>query len=84
MNGEERPRGEWLNVVKLTCQEYNGREYGECSICHKVREVENFCPHCGADMRGKSSIFEGHKSIPDEVYVLVDKVLDISKEAHNE
>ena len=49
----DSPRGEWLNVAKLTCQEYNGREYGECSICHKVREAENFCPHCGADMRGE-------------------------------
>ena len=49
---EERPQGEWLNVAKLTCQEYDGRKYGECSICHKVRQVENFCPHCGANMRG--------------------------------
>ena len=46
---EERPQGEW--VPNYTSQFFNpGRS---CSLCGKIVEFsENFCPNCGADMRG--------------------------------
>ena len=46
---EERPHGEWL--PNYTSQFMNpGRQ---CSLCGKVVEFsENYCPKCGADMRG--------------------------------
>lgn len=43
----ERPHGEWLHpyVTDIAC---------ECSICHVQTPTYrfNFCPNCGADMRG--------------------------------
>jgi hypothetical protein len=48
---EERPQGEWkpTNVHFGTCflQGY------ECKCGRVVMQRENFCPECGADMRGK-------------------------------
>ena len=50
---EERPQGEWLDVV---C-EHGCFFHGTCSVC-KIRNdipplgMANFCPNCGADMRG--------------------------------
>lgn len=46
---ECRPKGEWLE----TFYDY------ECSNCHIIRAkgrtgLYNFCPGCGADMRGKA------------------------------
>lgn len=47
-----REHGEWINVE-------NGIEYdwATCSICGgrtmMARRYYPFCPHCGADMRGK-------------------------------
>ena len=45
-----RPKGKW-----------NERDYGKCSICGEYTpETEqgfyfsDFCPHCGADMRGET------------------------------
>ena len=51
---EARPvvRGEWL-------LRHEGRgHYWECSVCHTnpciyVTKDTNFCPNCGADMRGE-------------------------------
>lgn len=46
---EERPQGEW--IPNYTSQFMNpGRS---CSLCGKIVEfAENYCPNCGAKMRG--------------------------------
>ena len=48
----ERPKGRWIGEVIHT---EIGEEHAmqECSVCGKVRIVDNFCPNCGADMRGE-------------------------------
>lgn len=46
----ENVYGEWLHE-QLIPNTIEGKMYGECSVCHKVRIVDNFCPNCGADMR---------------------------------
>lgn len=40
-------RGRWLHETEI-----EGHACGECSACHKIRVIDNFCPNCGADMRG--------------------------------
>ena len=40
-------RGRWLYETEI-----EGHACGECSACHKIRVIDNFCPNCGADMRG--------------------------------
>lgn len=40
-------RGRWLHETEI-----DGHACGECSICHKIRVIDNFCPNCGAYMRG--------------------------------
>ena len=46
----DRPRGEWIDE--------DGTYYANCSKCgyqmdtHEERGYHNFCPNCGADMRG--------------------------------
>lgn len=48
---EERKRGKWINhIEKGMC---------ECQKCGEMIETErayraNYCPNCGADMRGES------------------------------
>ena len=45
-----RPHGEWLEPF-----ESNGKTYHKCTHCHISSELilfGNFCPNCGADMRG--------------------------------
>lgn len=47
---DERPHGEWLEPF-----ESNGKTYHKCTHCHISSELilfGNFCPNCGADMRG--------------------------------
>lgn len=47
----ERPQGEWLDI-------YSTHIAYECSNCHiqmPVTDYFNFCPNCGADMRGKNN-----------------------------
>ena len=53
---EERPQGEWKTVKGI-----DGDEYYECSNCGEPWVLMagtpkdnnmNFCPQCGADMRG--------------------------------
>ena len=53
---EERPQGEWI------VDEDNGiLRFMKCSNCGKVAEwldggsqfLSNFCPNCGADMKGE-------------------------------
>lgn len=47
---EERPQGEWIFRNGVTCQGYY-----KCSKCGEVERAEkNFCPSCGADMRGET------------------------------
>jgi hypothetical protein len=37
--------GRWLYFEYV-----DGHMYGECSVCHKLRIVDNYCPNCGARM----------------------------------
>ena len=38
-------RGRWLYETEI-----EGHACGECSACHKIRVIDNFCPNCGAMM----------------------------------
>lgn len=52
-NKEERPHGEWKVIHNAL-----GETKYKCSQCqHYVRsgDDKNFCPNCGADMRGGDS-----------------------------
>ena len=45
-----RPQGEWVNTSPHD-------DKGECSYCCSVsNKYYNFCPNCGADMRGRMTI----------------------------
>lgn len=47
---DERPHGEWQEPF-----ESNGKTYHKCNHCHISSELilfDNFCPHCGANMKG--------------------------------
>lgn len=47
---DKRPHGEWEEPF-----ESNGKTYHKCTHCHISSELilfGNFCPNCGADMRG--------------------------------
>ena len=49
----ERPQGEWISNYQIVGESFinPGRR---CSLCGKVVEFsENYCPNCGADMRGE-------------------------------
>lgn len=53
-------KGHWIYV---TVEEWlrTGRDYGHhCSECDEINKSgkSNFCPHCGADMRGEENGFE--------------------------
>ena len=37
--------GRWLYHTLI-----DGHIYSECSECHKLRIIDNFCPNCGAKM----------------------------------
>lgn len=41
---EERPQGKWITTWE--------RGIFQCSCCHGMSVKCNFCPNCGADMRG--------------------------------
>ena len=45
---EERPQGKWIGVVYSN----NRIGVGMCNQCGVNRIIDNFCPNCGADMRG--------------------------------
>ncbi len=48
----ERESGEWLHE-ELIPNTVEGHVHGECSVCHAIRIVDNYCPNCGAKMRGE-------------------------------
>ena len=53
----ERPHGEWIG--KEEYDDYPNKMVCECSECGKMicishNDFPNFCPNCGADMRGKA------------------------------
>ena len=44
--------GKWIPIVSYFHGKPDGRYY--CSVCHRVvNKLDNFCPSCGADMRGE-------------------------------
>lgn len=49
MPTEDRPQGEWIIEIDI-----NGNTYGRCSICgmRQYAGQLNFCPDCGARMKG--------------------------------
>ena len=47
----ERKKGEWLHQ-QLVPDDITGNIFGECSLCHAVRVVDNYFPNCGAEMDG--------------------------------
>ena len=55
---EERPHGEWISLEKTRCkgQLLPFWRTHECSVCSSTGQGDfNFCPKCGADMRGKNN-----------------------------
>lgn len=51
----EQKTGEWVKAVDDGVWSFTDA-YAECSQCHKVTFngwSMNYCPNCGADMRGK-------------------------------
>ena len=50
----ERKKGEWIFHIDDLFPEESTQE---CSVCHEEESIkiqnDNFCPNCGADMRGK-------------------------------
>jgi len=55
---EERPKGAWYRTGQSFIHPYKFRNFG-CSVCRyeldeHIKEEPNFCPNCGADMRGES------------------------------
>ena len=47
----ERPQGEWEEPFEM-----NGKSYHKCTNCHISSELilfGNYCPNCGAEMKGE-------------------------------
>lgn len=52
LQNADRPKGEWIpHTTSVGLKHY--AEYARCSECGEMALVHmNFCPNCGADMRG--------------------------------
>ena len=46
---DEVRHGRWLHL-HLDPDNITGHTKGECSICGKLRIVDNYCPNCGSRM----------------------------------
>ena len=46
----EQKVGKWVCTSLISKYLSDGNTHGECSVCHKVRIVDNYCPNCGAKM----------------------------------
>lgn len=51
----DRPQGEWINREAISNTIFPFWERYECNQCHKFNGYSNFCPNCGAEMRGKEN-----------------------------
>lgn len=52
-----RPKGEWLPTHEYLAAEGGSIDYVKCSCCERwslEQDVLDFCPYCGADMRGEN------------------------------
>lgn len=49
----ENVRGEWIEITNETVEWY--WHSSKCSVCdaEMLLSFDNFCPNCGADMRGE-------------------------------
>jgi hypothetical protein len=55
---DERPQGEWLEFITPLPVSDNHYKIGViCSKCNTTWDCPtNYCPYCGADMRGKNNV----------------------------
>ena len=52
---EERKNGEWIRKISVVdCATFVGDECSQCGYFKSMGRA-NFCPNCGADMRGERS-----------------------------
>ena len=54
----ERGKGKWIVPVPRGSVISYSRAYWECNQCHKATffgNEMNFCPNCGADMKGEKT-----------------------------
>lgn len=49
----ERKKGEWLEIKTAVLDRYQCSACGVKPLWQAVRLSWNFCPYCGADMRGE-------------------------------
>lgn len=52
----ERKKGKWIDPSEKGVYRFDNKAYAECSVCGKkefLGWLKNFCPYCGADMRGE-------------------------------
>ena len=53
----EQRTGKWIEPSREGCLTFDYKAFRECSMCGKkqfLAEKMNFCPNCGADMRGET------------------------------
>lgn len=56
VDAEPVKHGHWEKPQRHGVISYDEHAYAECSCCHKSQYLArgmNYCPHCGADMRGR-------------------------------
>jgi lipopolysaccharide biosynthesis regulator YciM len=50
----ERKKGKWIRTVLGSTSGYGTTVMYQCTECERMSiSIYNFCPNCGADMRGK-------------------------------